>query len=256
MNICLIGGTGSLGIVLLKQLLLLKYNVVVLARNENKINKIKAKYQHNQIKFIVADIKDKMTLDFTGIDYVIHLAALKHVWTGQEFPYEVVKTNIMGTQNIIDKCKEYKVKKLIYISTDKSVEPINVYGMTKHIAEKMIMNEKDLFTVVIRSGNIWGSSGSCIPYFLERKRQGKKIHLTDIKMERYFISAEKLATFIILIMEANKDKALYISKLKNIKIIDIIKRMKCDYEIIGKRDGEKLKEKLYWEGEKFNIWTI
>lgn len=251
MNICLIGGTGSLGQVLLKELFNLGYNVTVLARDEHKISQIKRQYYHGQVKFIIGDIRNRDSIDLSGISIVIHLAALKHVFTGQEYISETIKTNINGTENVIWACNKYKVKKLIYISSDKSVEPVNVYGMTKHIAEKLILNEKKLFTSIVRSGNIWNSRGSCIPYFMERKRQGKKIHLTDERMERYFIECKRLARFIIVVMRKNKDKTLYIPKMKSLKIIDIIKKLHCDFEVIGKRDGEKLQEKLFWDNEKY-----
>ena len=246
MKIFITGGTGTLGRELVKQLYK-RHVLTILSRDEYKISLLKRDYLHDQFNYVIGDIKDK--IDLTGIDIVIHLAALKHVYIGQEFPYEAVKTNIIGTQNIIEACKKYKVKKLIYVSTDKSVEPVNVYGMTKHIAEKMILNELNIKSSIIRSGNIWNSRGSCIPYFIERKKQGKKIHLTDINMKRYFIDCSDLTSFIIKIMKSGKDKKIYIPKMKHIKILDIIKSLKCDYGIIGKREGEKIIEKLVWDNE-------
>ena len=149
---------------------------------------------------MIGNVKEKDSIKLEGIDIVIHCAALKHIFVGQEFPYEAVKTNIMGTQNVIDQCKKYGVKKLIYISSDKSVNPTSVYGMTKHIAEKMILNS-DLNTTIVRSGNIWGSRGSCIPYFLQRKMEGKKIHLTDDRMKRYFVIKSDLCRLIKMLID-------------------------------------------------------
>ena len=161
-----------------------------------------------------------------------------------------MKTNILGTQNVLDACKKYNVKKLIFISSDKSVEPVNIYGMTKHIGEKIILNDEDQWSCVIRAGNIWGSRGSCIPYFIERKNQGKKIHLTEKDMRRYFIDGRKLAEFILNIIYYGFNKFIYVPKMKKIKIIDIVKKLGCDYEIVGKQEGEKLEEKLFWDSEK------
>ena len=122
--------------------------------------------------------------------------------------------------------------------------------MTKHIAEKMTLNEKGLHTCVVRSGNIWGSRGSCIPYFVERKEQGKKIHLTDERMSRWFVGKKRLSKLIENVIKSSEDKAIYIPKMREYKIVDIIALLDCEYEVTGINEGEKLEEMVVWDNEE------
>jgi UDP-N-acetylglucosamine 4,6-dehydratase/5-epimerase len=248
-NICIIGGSGSVGRLLLT--ILDKYNVSIYSRGEYEQYKLKKQYPN--VKYIIGDIRDKEALNdaLMNMDIVFHFAAIKHVSIGERNPVETVKTNVQGTQNVIEACKINKVKLLVYMSTDKSVHPINTYGCTKLIAEKMVMNEKQLDSIIIRSGNLVKSRGSAIPAFIEAKKQGSLIELTDEGMSRYFVLNKTLIKMFRLILEGNiKPNSLVIPKMKLIKIIDIIKALGCKYKVIGRQGGEKLIEELTWSQER------
>jgi UDP-N-acetylglucosamine 4,6-dehydratase len=193
-------------------------------------------------------IYEKVKEAIKGRDVVYHLAAMKHICTGESQPMETVETNIIGTNNIVKACEMYS-KKLIYLSTDKSVYPINTYGCTKLIAEKIIMNST-IDSVIVRSGNVIGSRGSIIPYFKELKKKNFSVPLTDINMERYFIQIHKLVK--ILIEALRYYFVVIIPRMEKYKIIDIINKLGCKYHIIGRQPGEKLKEDLMWDGEFTN----
>jgi FlaA1/EpsC-like NDP-sugar epimerase len=249
MKILITGGLGSISQIAIERLT--DHNLILFDNNENEMYNVKKKYPC--LTYILGDIKnaDSINKACKNVDIVLHTAALKHVKTGQDFPMESVNTNIIGTQNVIDACKNNDVKKLIYMSTDKSVEPTNVYGMTKHIAERMVLLEKDLNVSVIRSGNVYGSKGSVIPLFKELKRQGKKVPLTSMRMKRWFVSKKVIGDLIHNVMFNDVDKAIYIPLMINYKIVDIIKRMGLEYEIVGITKGEKLEEDLYWDYENY-----
>lgn len=253
MNIAIIGGTGTTGTILIDALLKTNIKTVTsISRDEHKINIMKRRLKDCRVNYIISDVRDYESINsaLNNIDIVVHCAALKHVTTGEHFPLESVKTNVIGTGNVIKACKNNNVDKLIFMSTDKAVEPCNVYGMTKHIAEKMVLNDHDLNTCVIRSGNILGSRGSIIPYFKWLISQNKVVPITDIRMKRWFISKESLTRLLLEIIEGSIDKAVYIPKMNLIKIIDVVKKLNCEYKVIGKQDGEKLTERLFWDYEK------
>lgn len=243
MKICIIGGTGSVAQALIKKINC--KDAIIYSRDEYSQNIMKRYYK---AEYKLGDIRNyERTEDvIKQCNIVYHLAALKYVCTGEEQPMESVYTNIIGTNNIVKICENYNIK-LIYLSTDKSVYPVNVYGCTKFISEKVVKNSKCDY-VIIRSGNVWGSRGSLIPLIEDMKKEKKKVHLTDERMERYFISKDDIVKELI---KAQKEsRKIIIPKMKLFKIIDIIKKYNCEYEIIGKREGEKLKENLFWENEK------
>jgi UDP-N-acetylglucosamine 4,6-dehydratase/5-epimerase len=251
------GATGSWGQTLIT-MLLSKYNVeeiVCFSRGELQQVLMKRKFNNPKLKFVIGDIRDynavKMATRQT--DYIFHLAALKHVPVCEENVQETIKTNIEGTTNIVNAAIENRVRKVIDVSSDKAVEPINLYGMTKAVGEKIIVQANDLtdYTrfVCIRGGNVMGSSGSVIPFFIEQIKSGGPITLTDHKMTRFFLTLEEA---IQLLFKASIDSiggetfvmnmpACYIKDLAEV-LMDVYGRV--EIKETGMRPGEKLDEML------------
>jgi FlaA1/EpsC-like NDP-sugar epimerase len=198
-RILITGGTGSWGQTL-TQMLLEKYNVkeiIIFSRGELQQVLMQRKFKNEKLKFVIGDIRDYESIKFATkkVDYIFHLAALKHVPICEDHPQEAIKTNINGTTNIVNASIENNVKKVIDVSTDKAVEPINSYGMTKAVGEKLIIqgNELSDYTkfVCIRGGNVMGSNGSVIPFFVEQIKTGGPITITDLRMTRFFLTLEE-----------------------------------------------------------------
>jgi FlaA1/EpsC-like NDP-sugar epimerase len=251
------GATGSWGTTLIT-MLLEKYNVeeiICFSRGELQQVLMKRKFNSSKLKFVIGDIRDyEAVLAATkNIDYIFHLAALKHVPVCEENVQETIKTNINGTTNIVNAAIANRVKKVIDVSSDKAVEPINLYGMTKAVGEKIIVQANDLtdYTrfVCIRGGNVMGSSGSVIPFFIEQIKAGGPITITDIKMTRFFLTLEEA---IQLLFKASIDSiggetfvmnmpACYIKDLAEV-LMEVYG--KVDVVETGMRPGEKLDEML------------
>jgi UDP-N-acetylglucosamine 4,6-dehydratase/5-epimerase len=251
------GATGSWGQTLIT-MLLSKYNVkeiVCFSRGELQQVLMKRKFNNPKLKFVIGDIRDYNAVKMATrqADYIFHLAALKHVPVCEENVQETIKTNIEGTTNIVNAAIENHVRKVIDVSSDKAVEPINLYGMTKAVGEKIIVQANDLtdYTrfVCIRGGNVMGSSGSVIPFFIEQIKSGGPITLTDHKMTRFFLTLEEA---IQLLFKASIDSiggetfvmnmpACYIKDLAEV-LMDVYGRV--EIEETGMRPGEKLDEML------------
>jgi FlaA1/EpsC-like NDP-sugar epimerase len=251
------GATGSWGQTLIT-MLLDKYNVkeiVCFSRGELQQVLMKRKFNNPKLKFIIGDIRDydavkQATRD---VDYIFHLAALKHVPVCEENVQETIKTNINGTTNIVNAAIENRVKKVIDVSSDKAVEPINLYGMTKAVGEKIIIQANDLsdYTkfVCIRGGNVMGSSGSVIPFFIEQIKAGGPITLTDVKMTRFFLT---LGEAIELLFKASIDSIggeTFVMNMPACYIKDLAEVLMEEYGEVavketGMRPGEKLDEML------------
>ena len=256
-RILITGGTGSWGQTLTR-MLLEKYNpkeIIVFSRGELQQVLMQRKFQNPKIKYVIGDVRDYEAIKFAtvGVDYIFHMAALKHVPICEEHPQEAIKTNITGTTNIVNASILNGVKKVIDVSTDKAVEPVNLYGMTKSVGEKVIIQANDLSTatkfVCIRGGNVMGSNGSVIPYFIDQIKSGGPITITDIRMTRFFLTLEEA---IELLFKAAEDSiggetfvmnmpACYITE-----IAEILMEQHGPVEIkeIGGRPGEKLDEML------------
>lgn len=198
-RILITGGTGSWGQTLTR-MLLEEYNVkeiVVFSRGELQQVLMQRKFKNDKIKFVIGDVRDYEAVKFAtkNVDYIFHMAALKHVPICEDHPQEAIKTNITGTTNIVNAAIENRVKKVIDVSTDKAVEPLNLYGMTKAVGEKLIIQANDLsdYTkfVCIRGGNVMGSNGSVIPFFIEQIKSGGPITITDNRMTRFFLTLEE-----------------------------------------------------------------
>jgi len=257
-KILITGGTGTLGKELTKQLLNSdKYikKIYIYSRDEYKQSEMKKEFKNNsKLSFFIGDIRDKDRLyrAFNEIDYVIHTAAQKHVPSCEYNPFEAVKTNVLGSANIIDAAIDRKVKKVLAISTDKAVNPINLYGCTKACMEKMFIDgnnysgDNETIFSIVRYGNVIGSRGSVIPFFKKIAKEGGKFPLTDNEMTRFWTTIDNAAKFVLDSLEIMEGQEIFIPKLPTLKISDLIKAIKEDAEIkiIGLRKGEKIHETL------------
>lgn len=258
------GGTGSWGLEIVKQIF--DHNpkeIRIFSRNETRQVEMQQQFANDdRFKFIIGDIRDKEELmqACEGVDYVFHLAALKHVPVCEYQPFEAIKTNVLGTQNVIEAAIENDVKKVIYVSTDKVADPSNTYGITKALGEKLIIhaNLKETNTkfICVRSGNVLGSSGSVIPIFKSQIKQFSQIGITDLGMTRFFLSIEDAVQLLFKATINGKGGETYVMNMPSIKIADLAKVLiessgKKNIEIkeIGVRPGEKLNETLFTECE-------
>lgn len=250
-SILITGATGTLGKSLTKHILE-NYNprrLVVFSRDEHKHCLMAQEFKNNCLRFFVGDVRDfdRVNQACKDVDYIIHAAAMKHVDIAEFNPMECIKTNIIGTENIIKAAINYGVKKAMLISTDKAINSISLYGATKLAAEKLFiaannMDKNTKFSVV-RLGNIINSSGSVLPHYKKLISKGvDKLPLTHKLMARFWISADDCAKFILGHLETMKGQETFVPKMKSIYIADLIEALEKDYKIIGMRPGEKLKE--------------
>lgn len=258
-TILVTGGTGSFGKKFLK-MVFERYcpkKVIIYSRDEFKQSVMKTQFQDivdiNRVRFFIGDVRDKQRLNraLRGVDYVIHAAAMKQVPTCEYNPLEAVKTNINGAQNVIDACLDCGVKKAVALSTDKSVNPINLYGGTKLVSDKLFIaanaytGENGTVFSIVRYGNVAGSRGSVIPIFENIIRSGKtELPITDLRMTRFFITLEEGVELVFKALEESKGGETYISKIPSFHIEDLAKAILpgCSIKEIGIREGEKLHE--------------
>lgn len=258
-TILITGGTGSFGKKCL-QMIFQKYNpkkVIIYSRDEFKQYNMKVEFSNkvdiDRVRFFIGDVRDKERLmrAFNGVDYVIHAAAMKQVPTCEYNPMEAIKTNIHGAQNVIDAALDRGVKKVVALSTDKAVNPINLYGGTKLVSDKLFIAanaytgaEGTVFSVV-RYGNVAGSRGSIIPLFRTLIENGEtELPITDYRMTRFWITLEQGVELVFKALEESKGGETYISKIPSFKITDLAKAMlpHGSMKEIGIREGEKLHE--------------
>ena len=258
-TILITGGTGSFGKKCL-QMIFQKYNpkkVIIYSRDEFKQYNMKVEFSNkvdiDRVRFFIGDVRDKERLmrAFNGVDYVIHAAAMKQVPTCEYNPMEAIKTNIHGAQNVIDAALDRGVKKVVALSTDKAVNPINLYGGTKLVSDKLFIAanaytgaEGTVFSVV-RYGNVAGSRGSIIPLFRTLIENGEtELPITDYRMTRFWITLEQGVELVFKALEESKGGETYISKIPSFKITDLAKAMlpHGSMKEIGVREGEKLHE--------------
>ena len=259
-KILITGGTGSLGQALTQRLLQKNVKTIrILSRNESKQIEMESKFNDDRLRFFLGDIRDKERLvrATEDIDYVFHAAALKHVPKIEYNPFEAIKTNVIGSQNVIDACLEANVKKVICIGTDKAVSPLNTYGATKLLMEKLFVTANNYLDpkkhatkfIAVRYGNVLGSSGSVVPKFIEQIKNKKKITITDNQMTRFSITMDEALDFILKAAEYGQGSEIFVPKIRAYTIFDIKKALTeilGDYgeEIVGIRPGEKLHEAL------------
>jgi UDP-N-acetylglucosamine 4,6-dehydratase len=256
-SVLITGGTGSLGKALLKEILstTTARRVVVFSRDELKQYNLRSEFKDDsRIRWFIGDIRDieRLKRALHGIDYVIHAAALKQVDTGEYNPMEFIKTNVMGSQNVIDASISAGVKKVVALSTDKASSPINLYGATKLTADKLFIAANNYsfsygttFSVV-RYGNVMGSRGSVIPFFSALAAEGKPLPLTDLRMTRFWISIDAAVKFVLSSLELMSGGELYVPRIPSMKLIDLAKAVDPIAKIvdIGMRPGEKLHEEM------------
>lgn len=260
-SILITGGTGSFGKYFTRKVLR-EYNpkkIIIFSRDEFKQDEFKKELsvmfpnKINKMRFFIGDVRDKDRLyrAFYGVDYIIHAAAMKQVPICEYNPFEAIKTNIHGAQNIIDAAIDRGVKKVVALSTDKAVNPINLYGGTKLVSDKLFISanayaaDKGTIFSVVRYGNVAGSRGSVIPFFKKLIQQGcKELPITDFNMTRFWISLEEGVNLVIKALDESKGGETYISKIPSFKVTDLAKAMlpNCELKQVGIREGEKLHE--------------
>jgi UDP-N-acetylglucosamine 4,6-dehydratase/5-epimerase len=260
--ILLTGGTGSFGQKFV-EIMLKEYNpktIRIFSRDELKQWEMAQKFNYDErLRFFIGDVRDKERLEraMDGVDIVIHAAALKQVPLCEYNPFEAVKTNILGTQNVIEAAINCNVEKVVGISTDKAVNPVNLYGATKLCMEKLLVAANSYVgpkrrtkMSCVRYGNVVGSRGSVIPLFKNQRKTGK-ITITDPRMTRFWITLEQGVRFVIKCVEIMQGGEIFIPKIPSMKIMDLAKAVApdCEIEFIGIRPGEKIHECLLTEDE-------
>jgi UDP-N-acetylglucosamine 4,6-dehydratase (inverting) len=255
-SILLTGGTGSFGHVFVP-MTLARFNprrLVIFSRDEMKQWEMAKQYQHDErVRFFIGDVRDRERLHraLDGVEYVIHAAATKIVPTAEYNPFEAVKTNVNGAMNLIDACIDKGVRRVIALSTDKASSPINLYGATKLVSDKLFVagnsyaGAHDTRFGVVRYGNVMGSRGSVIPFFLSLADKGK-LPITDPRMTRFMITLEQGVELVWHALADMEGGEIYVKKIPSMKVTDIA-RVICpdaEHEIVGIRPGEKLHEQM------------
>lgn len=270
-SILITGGTGSLGNALTEHIFSTYPAVkrlVIFSRDEQKQFQMGQKYpakDYPQIRFFVGDIRDENRIKraLKGIDYVIHAAAMKHVPIAEYNPMECVKTNVIGAENLINACLESEVERVVALSTDKAAAPINLYGATKLTSDKLFIAANNIrgwnpikFSVV-RYGNVMGSNGSVIPFFLNKRSEGV-LPITDPNMTRFNISLEDGVKMVMHALEHAWGGELFVPKIPSYRITDVAEAIgpECEKPIVGIRPGEKIHEEMITASDSFNTYDL
>jgi len=260
-TVLLTGGTGSFG-KKFTEIVMKKYTpkkLIIFSRDEMKQYEMQKDFDHADLRYFIGDVRDQDRLHraFDGVDIVVHAAALKIVPTAEYNPFETVKTNIFGAENVINTAIDNGVEKVLALSTDKAANPVNLYGATKLCAEKMFIaansySHEKRFSVV-RYGNVFGSRGSVVPFFMECRDKGV-VPITHKDMTRFWITLEQGVEYVMRCIEAMKGGEIFVPKLPSIRITDLAEAIcpGCRQETVGIRPGEKLHETLVARDD----WTI
>ncbi|MBR6876811.1 MAG: UDP-N-acetylglucosamine 4,6-dehydratase (inverting), partial [Neisseriaceae bacterium] len=262
-TILITGGTGSFGNTFVP-MTLARYNpkkLIIFSRDEMKQWEMAKKFQgDSRVRFFIGDVRDKDRLyrDLDGVDYVVHAAATKIVPTAEYNPFECVKTNIHGAMNLIDACIDKGVKKVVALSTDKASSPVNLYGATKLASDKLFVagnaysGEPGSRFAVVCYGNVMGSRGSVIPFFLSVRKDGV-LPITDERMTRFMISLEQGVELVWHAFDDMVGGEIYVKKIPSMKVTDLAKAIapECEQKIIGIRPGEKLHEQMIGAEDSF-----
>ena len=266
-SILITGGTGSFGKAFVKTILT-KYpeikRLVVFSRDELKqfeMAQVFPEKDYPAIRYFIGDVRDldRVRRSLEGIDTVIHAAALKQVPAAEYNPFECIKTNIMGAQNIIEACLDMGVRNVVALSTDKAAAPINLYGATKLCSDKLftaannIKGGRDLRFSVVRYGNVMGSRGSVIPFFMQRRKSGV-LPITDEAMTRFNISLQEGVDMVLWAIESALGGEIFVPKIPSYRVVDVAKAIgpDCDHPVIGIRPGEKIHEEMITASDSFN----
>jgi len=253
------GGTGSFGKKFIRKALTLGVKkIIVFSRDELKQYEMKQEFKDERIRFFIGDVRDKDRLyrAFDGVDIVIHAAAMKHVDACEYNPFEAIKTNIHGAQNIVEAAIDRGVEKVIALSTDKACSPVNLYGATKLASDKLFVaanayvGEKKTKFAVVRYGNVVGSRGSVVPFFQKIKHTGR-VPITDDRMTRFWITLDQGVQFVLDNLERMKGGEIFVPKIPSMNIMDLAKAIapECEIDLIGIRPGEKLHEAMIMEDD-------
>ncbi|HNP33342.1 MAG TPA: UDP-N-acetylglucosamine 4,6-dehydratase (inverting) [Flavobacterium sp.] len=270
-SILITGGTGSLGKELTKTILRKWPNIkrlIIYSRDEQKQFQMAQEFPETKypaIRYFIGDVRDleRLKRAFNGIDYVIHAAAMKHVHIAEYNPDECVKTNIGGADNVIKACLTSNVSKVVALSTDKACAPINLYGATKLTSDKLfiaannIKGHQDIKFSVVRYGNVMGSNGSVIPFFMEKRKEGI-LPITDPNMTRFNISLEGGVDMVLHALETAWGGELFVPKIPSYKIMDVAKAIgpNCEHKVSGIRPGEKIHEEMITSSDSFTTYDL
>ena len=271
-KILITGGTGSLGQALTKRLLKSDVDIIrIFSRNESKQIEMASKISDKRLRFLLGDIRDydRLNRALEDIDIVFHVAALKHVPVIEYNPFEGIKTNVIGSQNVISACLEQNVERAICIGTDKAVSPINTYGATKLLMEKLFVTASNYLNpkrhrtkfITLRYGNVVGSSGSVIPKFVEQIKNKQNITITDPKMTRFSITMDQALDCILKASKLGKGSEIFVPKMKAYSITSVKDSLfellgNTGEEVTGIREGEKLDEILISDDEMRYCWEL
>ena len=270
-TILITGGTGSFGSNFLKEIIKKKYGlkkIIIFSRDELKQFELQKKLniKSNLLRFFLGDIRDKsrLTYAFKDVDVVVHAAALKQVPAAEYNPLEFVKTNVLGSQNVIEACIDANVKKVIALSTDKAVSPLNLYGATKLCADKLfvsannITGNQNISFSVVRYGNVLGSRGSILNEFAKQNLKKQHFKITDMKMTRFNILMNEAINLVLWSIQNLKGGEIVIPKLKSfwIKDLAIALNNKAKFKVIGTRPGEKIHEELMSLADSQNVYQL
>ena len=271
-SILITGGTGSLGKALTKDILT-KYpkvkRLVIFSRDEQKQFQMAQEFspeEYPQVRFFIGDVRDKDRLirALQGIDYVIHAAAMKHVHIAEYNPDECIKTNIGGAENVVDACFKTKVSRVVALSTDKACAPINLYGATKLTSDKLfvaannIKGENPIRFSVVQYGNVMGSNGSVIPFFINKKKEANVLPITDPSMTRFNISLQGGVDMVMYALEHAFGGELFVPKIPSYKIMDVAEAIgpNCEKPVVGIRAGEKIHEEMITASDSFLTYDL
>ena len=256
-SVLITGGTGSFGKAFLKQILETRNpaRVVVFSRDELKQYEMRQVWGDDpRVRFFIGDIRDRDRLKMAlhGVDFVVHAAALKQVDTAEYNPMEYVKTNILGSENVMQASIEAGVKKVVALSTDKASSPVNLYGATKLTADKLFVSSThyaagyDSRFSVVRYGNVMGSRGSVIPFFRRLAESGQPLPITDMRMTRFWITLPQAVEFVMSSFNDMAGGELYVPRIPSMKVVDLARAVAPDAELVevGIRPGEKLHEEM------------
>ena len=266
-SVLITGGTGSFGKKFIETILARfpeVRRIVVYSRDELKQSELKQKYpesQFPQLRFFIGDVRDVSRLKRAceGVDVIIHAAAIKQVDTAEYNPDECIKTNVSGAQNVIDAALATQVKDVVALSTDKACAPINLYGATKLVSDKLftaannIKGDRDLRFSAVRYGNVMGSRGSVIPFFMDKRKSGL-LPITHSEMTRFNISLQAGVDLVMFAIENHLGGEIFVPKIPSYKILDLAKAIgpNCQTEIVGIRPGEKLHEEMITETDSLS----
>ncbi len=270
-HVLITGGTGSLGKQLVKTILKRWPNVkrlIIFSRDEQKQHQMNMEYPvvpGGNMRYFIGDVRDfeRLKKAFKGVTHVIHAAAMKHVHIAEYNPMECVMTNVMGAENVINAAMEADVENVVALSTDKAAAPINLYGATKLCSDKLFVaanNIKGFSNIkfsVVRYGNVMGSNGSVIPFFMERKKTGI-LPITDPKMTRFNISLQEGADLVLHAMEHAWGGEIFVPKIPSYKLTEVAKAIgpECRTDIVGIRPGEKVHEEMITESDSFSTYDL